>query len=415
MLGGAITAGTDDIGTIYYNPAAIHKDSPGVDVSLVQPRVNTFGFGQFWNEEEQSALNREIGLKPLLISFKVKIKDFDIAFIKIGKSDWQDKFNAKNEFVSNNVQSIQNFEYDFSGSDDWYGLGTSFELKPKLHLGVSQFVSISKFSYKNNILLEAIDLSLDTNQQTKYFNSSLDSSYNNLGLITKVGLLYDTKKHDLGLTITTPTFLRFVKGGSFNKSTVSINSGNTNIRGLIDTELSPVIKTPWEVNFGYSLSLNSKHKLWFNSSYHSQIEDYVMTEILAINDKVDWVNGNKSIFNFGVGYSAQINPQFQLSGGVRTNNFAYKNKIAEEGTMRNIILDGDHMHFTLSTKFIYRRNTILLGFDWGTLVSVSDEESFKGFENIGILAPNTQGLTKNSFGILFTYGFILDELKKEIK
>ena len=415
MLGGAVTAGTEDASTVYYNPAGIHKIITGVDVSVLQPQLTSFGFKNFWNGDDENSTNSDIGLKPSLLSFKTSFKGIDLAFIKIGKSDWNDQFDTKLESIDNNVRTTQNFEYEFGGRDNWYGIGMSIKLNAKLHFGFSHFMSLASTSYRYDILNETVDDS-SPNQEIEYFNASLNSTYSNIGFITKIGILYDTEKHDIGFTITTPTFFRLRKSGNFNQSIIRINSGDTNIDGIIDTELSPNIKTPWEFNFGYSLRLNQKRKLWFNASYHTQIADYVMTQIESITNSIDWVNGNQSTYNFAIGYSEQINPSIELSTGFRTNNLAYENKSLAENSVRNVILDGNHLHVALGAKLVRKRNMILVGLDWGTLRNVPNEEKFQNLTAINSsFLPPSRNLIKNNLSILFTYGFIIDFIRNKSK
>ncbi len=410
MLGGAITAGTNDISMVYYNPAAIHKITSRIDISLVQPKVSTFGFSNFWGDNKETSLNTDYGLKPSLISFKTKLRKVDIAFLKIGKSDWSDEFSTKRETVNNNIQTIQNFEYAFNGRDNWFGIGTNFELINKLHIGFSQFVSAAKYTYHTDVLVQLTSTTQNSNQPFQYFNSYLNSAYSNITLVSKLGLLYDTEKHDFGLTVTTPAFLRFNRGGNFNQSTVRHNAEGTNIEGIVDPELAPEIKTPWELCFGYSLTVKNKNKLYINASYYTQIADYVMAEIKSFENR-QWINGNEAVFNFGLGYAQNINSFLELLGGIRTNKFAYKNERATATLNRPIILNGDHIHFNLGAKFIYKRNTVLIGLDWGTLINTNERDYLNLLNNISELTPNIGELSRNTVNILFTYGFIIDELR----
>lgn len=415
MLGGAVTVGTEDASTVYYNPATIHKVTTGVDLSILQPQLNSFGFKNFWGNDNESSSSLDISLKPSLFSLKTSFKGIDLVFIKIGRSNFTDEFNTKLESIEDNIQSTQNFEYEFGGEDNWYGIGTSIELSSKLHVGFSQFVSLAKYSYRYDILHESAENS-NPNQPSEYLKASLNSSYNNISLITKVGVLYDTEKHDIGLTVTTPTFLRLNKGGYFNQSRITINAGNTDISGIVDPEISPTIKTPWEFNFGYSFQLNHKRKLWISASYYTQITDYTMTEVESLGNSVDWINGNKSTYNFAIGYSEHINPSIKLSAGFRTNNFAYENNNASENTIRNIILDGNHIHSTLGARFTRKNNTILIGLDWGTLRNIPNEERFQNLTNNNpYFSSHNRNLIKNNISILFTYGFIIDSIRNRGK
>lgn len=413
LLGGAIVAGSDDMSMVYYNPAAIHNIVSRVEISLIQPRINSFGFKQFWGSGEQSKPKTSFELKPLQIAFKTKFKGLELAFIKINKSNWDDKFKASQEDVNSNLKQKRFFEYKYQGSNSWYGLGTSFKLKPNLYVGFTQFLSIARFSYRNEILTETRDVNTNLNEPTNYFQSYTNSNYSNLEFITKIGLIYNTEKHDFGFTITTPTYLRFLKNGDFNQSRIGLGTGSSSIDGTIDLELEPRIKTPWEFNLGYSFLLNEKRKLWLNASYHTKIDEYVITKIQSTDKVLELTSGNKSTFNYGIGYSNQISEKINLSGGIRINNFAYENKAPRKGTVRNILLDGNSLHLSLGAKLKSKKHTLLFGFDWGTLISVPDKENFNLIENISQLETNTIGLTKKSINILLTYGFILDGLTKQ--
>lgn len=411
-LGGSVIAGADDESMTFYNPAAIHKAPSQVSISLFQPAIRTFGFDKFWGENESSQLNTDFSLRPSLISFKVNFQDLDIAFIKISKSELTDTFSAKREIQTATTLNTQYFEYEYTGEDRWFGAGTSFKIGEKLHLGVSQFLSIADFKYGNKILLEEFLLNNSNNVTNSFFNSEQRSNYGDIGFITKFGFLFDSDKHDIGVTITTPKYLRLRKSGNFSSTFTNIEANINLAQQVIDNDLSPIIKTPWEFAFGYSFQLGPKSKLWGNANYYTSISEYQMDVVKSANNNMAWVNGSKSVFNFGIGYSQKLNKNIELSGGFRTNNFAYKNRQSLNNELRNTILDGDHIHLVIGTKFKFRRHNVLVGVDWGTLTEAPGDGNFQFLKNIGKLSPNLKGLTKNNINVLLTYRFIIDELIK---
>ncbi|AUC14882.1 hypothetical protein BTO06_06915 [Tenacibaculum sp. SZ-18] len=412
MLGGSITAGANDESMTFYNPAGIHKVPSQVSISLFQPSVRTFGFNNFWGINEKSEINENYGLKPSLISFKFKLDKLDFAFIKISKSQLSDSFNAKREEINNTILNTQYFEYEYKGEDDWFGAGTSFKITPEIYVGVSQFLSITNFEYKNRVIIEERDRVNNNNNTDSFFNSEQTSSFDNTGFITKLGFLYDTDQHDIGLTITTPKYLRILEGGYYTRTLTNIDNTQNIGEQILDNNLSPAIKTPWEFSLGYSYSFKKQNKLWLNVDYYSGISEYKVATISSGSRKISWVNGNKDVFNIGVGYSHVLNDKLELSGGLRTNNFAYKNKPVTAKELRNTILDGNHIHFVVGTRFKFKRHNVLLGLDWGTLYDTPDEIGFQYLRDIGKLTPNLKGLTKQNISVLLTYRFILDELIK---
>ncbi|MEO1513731.1 MAG: hypothetical protein AAFV95_01920 [Bacteroidota bacterium] len=413
MLGGAVTAGTDDPTMTYYNPAAIHLASSQLDISLLQPQVSNFGFDRFWQKGETSEINRDVGLEPSLISFKVRINKVDLAFLKIGKSEWMDFFNAKREATNVNLLKTQFFEYEYSGRDSWFGVGTSVKLNSYLSVGISQFFSLARFRYRNNILVETINVNAPPNRPVRHFNSDINSNYSNFSLLTNIGLLVDTKVHDIGIRITTPAFLRLRQGGAYNRITSNISLNQNTAEQLIDPDVSPTIKTPWEFHLGYSLVISPGRKIWLNGSYHSAIEEYEMAKIESAAGDVSWKNGSNAVVNFGISYSDQLTPNMELSCGIRSNYFAYENRAPSAGSTRNVIFDGDHFHLVLGTKFKFKNNTVLFGLDWGRLVESSDTEGFRLLTDVGRLEPDLEGLTKGRLGVLLTYGFVIDSFRNK--
>ena len=85
------------------------------------------------------------------------MKNLNLAFIRIRKSEIEDEFSSKLEFRNGDDLTTRYFKYQYGGRDSWYGLGTNFKIGEKFHLGLSQFVSISRFNYSNKILAQGID------------------------------------------------------------------------------------------------------------------------------------------------------------------------------------------------------------------------------------------------------------------
>jgi len=411
MLGGAVTAGSDDVSMTFYNPAAIHKVSSQFNVSLVQPTLRTFGFDTFWGNEENGQLNRSFGLRPDLLSFKVKVKNIDIAFIRINKSELSDIFNTKQEIIENNLTTSQFFNYEYSGRDVWFGIGSNLKLGKNLYIGLSQFMSSSRFSYRNNYLIQELDVS-QSDLLTQFYNSNFEGNYNNIGFVSKLGFLLDTEKHDLGITVMTPKYARISKGGNVLSTNIDLIEGQKISDQIIDVDISPIIKTPWTFTFGYSLALTAKQKFWVNTSYHTGITEYDMSNITSLGREVSWRNGSKSVLNFSFGTSRNISTKFALSGGVRTNNFAYENKPAPEETLRNTILDGNHIHFVLGSKLRFKKNTILLGVDYGTIRDIPNVSGFQNISDADDVRSSLNNLGKSNISLLLTYRFIIDEIKR---
>lgn len=380
-------------------------------ISIIQPKLTTFGFKEFWGDNENNRSTNSLKLRPSLISFKFKLKGFDIAFLNISKSDFSDAFRTERELITSELRTAQYFDYHFRGKDDWFGLGTNLQIAPKLFLGISQFVRSASFSYGTNTFVEEINLQ-QGNQSNRLTSLNFEGSYNNLGFVSKGGILLDTDQHDLGLTLTTPTYLRLTRTGDLFFTQTRLTDGTLRVNQVIETEITPVIRSPWEWNLGYSLQLTPKQKIWSTASYHQPIADYNMATATTFDHTIQWRNGSKAVYNVSLGYSYTINPSLQLSGAIRTNNFAYENKAPGPDRVRNIILDGNHIHGVIGSKIAFNRSSILLGIDYGTIRNIPDAEDLQRLASLNGISPSLSGLTKNSLSILFTYGFVVDGIKQ---
>jgi len=72
LLGGAVTAGNNDLGMAYYNPAALKHVTPQLDVSLFQPRIQRFGFGNLLGKRSR-AYNLELGFSPNMTAVRIEL------------------------------------------------------------------------------------------------------------------------------------------------------------------------------------------------------------------------------------------------------------------------------------------------------------------------------------------------------
>ena len=153
-------------------------------------------------------------------------------------------------------------------------------------------------------------------------------------------------------------------------------------------------------------------KLWLNASYHTEVKDYAMVAIESYGKQLDWINGNKAILNYGIGFSDAITEQMELLAGVRMNNFANDNTLANAGQVRNTILDGNTLHLSMGTKLHSSRQTVVLGFDWGTLMDAPGAELLQQVPSLNRLGTDARDFRKTSINIFLTYGFVLERLRK---
>ncbi len=405
LLGGAVTAGSDDLSMAYYNPAALHMAKPRANISLVQPRIERFGFGNFFGEEANNT-NLDIDFSPNIASYRIPINDkINVVAITIQRSFWEQDVNSKS-IVNSDLGTRENiFEYSYRGRDRWLGGGINYKMNEKLSIGWSQFISFARFNYSYTLSTNTYDpLTLESTMlQGDKVSYSLS---NNLSFVTKLGLQWQLGSHGLGLVVTTPNYLAILRSGTFEKTLVDISPEETKIDEVANFELNPSLKTPWEFSIGYSLIFKNGNKLWLNGSFYPKIKDYTLSTIERLDGRrIDWVNGNRQISNFGLGYSCSVTPKLNIISSFRTNFFAYENQVAESNQERPFILDDDRLHLVIGADFHIKGDDVLIGIDWG-LGRAKNTDLFDGFPNIERFSTTESTFFNGSFTLLFTYGFL---------
>lgn len=407
LLGGAVTAGNDDLSMAYYNPAALHLAKPRANISLVQPRVERFGFGNFFGEEANNT-NLDVDFSPNIASYKLTINDhIKLIALTIQRSFWDQDVNSKSIVEDGNGRTENIFEYSYRGRDRWLGAGVNYQINERFSMGWSQFISFARSSYSYTLSRSTFDL--PTAERTTLFSNRLSTSLSNsLSLVTKLGLHWQLGNQSLGFVVTTPNYLPVFRSGSFEKVQIDISGEEAHIDELVNFDLNPDIKTPWEFNVGYSVAFDNESKLWFNGSFYPKISDYTVSKLKWIDGRqTDWVNGNRQISNFALGYSNAVSDRIELVGSVRTNFFAYENKPIENDKERLFILDDDRLHLVLGANFDIRGNEVLMGVDWG-FSRAENTELFKGFPSIEQFNTTESSFFNGSLTLLLTYGFIFD-------
>lgn len=412
LLGGAVSAGNNDLSMAYYNPGALHLAQPKANISLIQPRYEVFGLGDFFGKEAKSS-NFDLSLSPSLVSYRINLNErVKLVVITIQKSQWD--HDAKSSEISQtfggNRESI--FKYRYQGSDRWIGAGWSYQISDLLSIGFSQFFSLANFTYGYTMSQGHYDAV--TQERVDFFSENVESYVSNsFSSVTKFGLHAQHKAHSFGLVVKTPNYLPISKNGEYERHIIDVSSNQNTQINLSNFGLNPLVRTPWEINVGYAFAFRDASKLWLNVDYHTKVAEYRMARIAQIDgSEAEWVNGNKQVTNFSIGYSERVSPKIELIGSFRTNFFAYENRAPVQGKERLFVLDDDRYHVTLGTNVNIKESRVLLGVDWG-YAGMNSSELFSGFPNLNRFVTNESEFKNHTLTLLFTYGFLLDRIKRE--
>lgn len=414
LLGGAVTSGDADLSMAYYNPGALHLAESRVAISLIKPEISNFGIGSYFGADAQNK-SLSVSLSPSLVSYNfIRSPSFYVSFITLRKSAWDYDISSKSSELSADKNLEQIFEYRYKGSDNWYGFSSSYKINRNVGIGLSQFISSSGFEYENVASTNKFDI--DRNLPYTFFSRSLNTNQSvSFSMVSKVGLHLQFARFSLGLVVKTPNYLSTFKGGYLTSQEIVNISGRGSIVNIAQFDLNPDTRTPWEFNLGGSLMVENKTKLWANISHYSGIDDHSLSNISTIDNQViDWRHEQKSISNFSVGVSNQVNDKVQVIASFRTNFMAYENVPAEDNIQRQYLLDGDRYHFTLGTNLNINRSAITVGLDFA-FANRSSDDLFRDFPNIGQLVTDSSRLRNETLTLLFTYEFLLERFKTPIR
>ena len=414
LLGGAVTAGSSDLSMIYYNPAALkYARNKGFDFALFMPSYTFTSFGDKLGSGREFT-DRRIALIPSLLTYKTSIGDnINIVFSFLQKDQWDNDY--RHVFTDqSNARVLKNaFSYDHQGDEKWFGVGSSIDLSENVSFGISQFWSILSSSYEYGLSSEIQDL--NNNELDRFYSDQFDLTMSStLSMVTKLGFSYDGGENKFGVVLTTPNYLPIHKGGDLEKATSIRDLGRRVTTNVIDFDIDPQFKNPWQVEIGYSRILPDKSTIWVKGSYHTQIQSYEVFSVDRTNlDGLIFSNGFNEVTNFAVGYAKDVSEKFQVLASARTNFSAAYDEANSQRNQNTIVLEQDRFHLALGAKIAHRSSSFVVGLDYG-FSHGNGNPPFQNFPNIELLNLQDTNHRQRVITVILTYQFFLDTMGRNI-
>ncbi|MBT8232524.1 MAG: hypothetical protein HKO66_09460 [Saprospiraceae bacterium] len=432
LLNGAVIASAEDETNIFYNPGAISQDDNlGFAFSFLSPTYSRLQADNFLGDKSQIA-DTGIDFSPGFLAirfqpFNTRKLTFGIASFKRFKSNIEFK-NRLTDQINDSGLFLLRADLDFKRkvSEDWFGIGVSYNITDNIGIGVSQFSAWHSESLRVGLIKEVF-LSPNPTDIVASWRSDFDyniSTYS--GFVTKVGLSSKIGPMKIGATFTTPTYGILRSSASYaidDQRIVTAENRNEVLSNRDEVDLNDY-KTPYSIGLGLEYTFN-EICVSFSTEYFGEIEEYTLFSELddsfngvAEGDAdafIKVISKNQSVLNMAFGIQYKKNEKVTWLGGLRSD-FNQDNSLILNNSAEYLGSAPDIFHISGGGMFRYGKNVFSIGLDFGfghrsgakqladlNNVNIDNLFSFSGKENVD-----------NTFfsGMLFiTYDFIYNRIK----
>ncbi len=323
-------------------------------------------------------------------------------------------------FYSNNSLYVASYNYRKRVLDDWAGISMSIQLSEKIGFGFASFISYRFSRYFMEMKTSSIGL-YQFYQPVSKSDSSISISSNTIGLINKLGLVYQGEKNNLGIAVTLPSVSVF--GKSQLEYSVYINDPNNIVQPrdvyLKRSNLKTQYKYPLSFSVGYSRKMK-RSKLHLTGEYFSPIDKYTTILIpsnlpeansgdvvLNAQDIRSFEEAKKGVFNFAIGWERRIKGKTELLMGFATD-FNSRKEYWDNMSLVNYSLnqeDFNIFHYSIGIGFQHKKNNIAVGLI--TSQGGGYSQQFADFQNPSAFSKFF-GFSQNSMSTIYSsYGIVI--------
>lgn len=428
LLCGASIAGSEDNGSIYYNPASVSGLADKTRFSLsgfsglfyIVNNKNGAGEGTNLNFQRYEAIPKVVALsiRPF------KKSETTSLFAGLYKRnfynvEFQSLLQTNSNFLlhQNDQESLTGqFEYSDRIAENWLIMGAAHQFNNNIAIGGSIITALQqrnyRFAYSKELRTASNNLHTFISEDLTFWHKM---QYNFLG---KIGLSWQNKGYKIGLTYSTPT-IRFRDRAQISYSKLEWNETDTALQtfNYVNNKLNGNYRLPHTVGLGIEIPIKQL-KISFSAEYFHQITDYALIDRKVVTDPEQSVVRNYAdrVVNAAIGFEYHFRPKnVYLLGGARTNFTNHKSQTASSiFQLQN--LKAPVYHISMGTLFNYKKHVFSLGLDYG----FGSQYNAKGFidltninfGNLTELQPNSNNIISSHL-ITFVVGYEIYRSKKE--
>ena len=393
ILGGAVIGANADLGSIYYNPAALaFRDSIKVSLSSSLHDLDFLtirnGLADGYNTSSMTFESYPFTIIP---SFKLSEKTnlglvfltrlsglFEIHHLDTGNYDLLNngnlcKFNAV-------------FDYRNELSERWYGGSLSHKLNTNGSFGVGFYVGYRSHTIANSYTANGVVPQLGNDTANNYVATYISRfvHYYHYKAIIKVGYYHQSARLSFGITATLPCIPLYGSGRSsaryfFRYLPDSSTTGKPNDVLVFDEQDNIKAVNKYPATIGAGMTLNAGDwKLYASAEYFFGIRPYdvMMPQSTASVLPAEWIKlsseqvigvrtSAKAVLNAGIGFSYHLKRNKNILGSITTD---FNSLPADKHFIGNSISANswNTYHFSLGTRFKFWKIDVLTGLRYST-------------------------------------------------
>ena len=382
LLNGAVIASPDGETSIFYNPGAIALDNNlGFAFSFISPTYSNLSVRNFIGNDNRIDVDG-LSYSPGFAGIRFKpFKKYDriVAGVALFK-----RYRTSISFSDRVVDEVNDLgillfradlDFNRSLSEDWASFAIAIKINENVGFGLTQISAWHgenlTFNFKKEIVQSDSPDQIAQSWRAEFGYGFKTQS----GFITKLGMNLRFDKIDLGLTVTTPTYLVLRKSAGYKLEDHRIDRLNSVWTSESNRSGTPLLnyKSPTSIALGIDVALNNT-KLSLGSEYFFEIGKYVLFE--ETDDPFDGISSgnadidisiksqNSAVLNVALGIEHKMSERKTLYSGFRTD-FSQNNLLSLNQDTQYKGYVGNIFHLSGGARFFFEKNHFSIGVDLG--------------------------------------------------
>ncbi|WP_320280565.1 hypothetical protein [Draconibacterium sp. IB214405] len=322
LLSNSVIGSVDDLGAVYYNPGRLGLiENPAFVITGKIYQLSKTSFQKLTGDTPDATIRRSrFGGAPSLMAGSYKIdkwKKHHFAYAFLTRRNIDLSVKSSVDSFGDEIDELPGNEYLSGGielnkrlKEEWFGGTWSYVPVPDIGLGVTGFATVHDQEAFQRMQLQTYTAEGNTEM---YYNFKR-YDFSQLGLLLKFGFAWETDKLSVGLTLTTPTMHILGKGAlEYERFGTYSSSGDQIYEKNQKEKLKVRYRTPLAIGGGLGYDILGG-KLHISGEYYHKINHYTIMEGETFwgqssNREITPLLSDhlKSIFNYGFGYSREIN------------------------------------------------------------------------------------------------------------